>query len=165
MSLFRQKPKPNAAEKEKIAQVVQSAADKLNRRETKAMLDLNPIANAVKTVASPPPQAQPAIAEETKAVPDTETTQAVPPPAAGKGGNEPGLGEHLDVYDTEGQALPHPKTAAQKAEQAQKEAIKEHVLGHGTGLPQPTVDPPPPELPFLKPLGHPLLGKAVDATV
>jgi hypothetical protein len=150
---------------ENFLQVIQSTADILNRRRTKAMLDLNPIANAVKTVASPPPQAQPAIAEETKAVPDTETTQAVPPPASGKGGNGPGLGEHLDVYDTESQAQPHPKTAAQKADQATEEAIKEHMMGHGTGLPQPTVDPPAPELPFLKPLGHPLLGTAVDATV
>jgi hypothetical protein len=129
------------------------------------MLDLTPLANAVKAVTSPPPQAQPAIAEETKAVPDTETTQAVPPPAAGKGGNEPGLGERLDVYDTESQASPPPKTAKQKAEEALAEAKKEHLLGHGTGLPQPTVDPPPPELPFLKPLGHPLLGTAIDATV
>lgn len=129
------------------------------------MLDLNPIANAVKTVASPPPQAQPAIAEETKAVPDTETTEAVPPPASGKGGNEPGLGEHLDVYDSERQAHPPQKTARQKLEQVREAALKKHVLGHGTGLPQPTVDPPPPELPFLKPLGHPLLGAAVDATV
>jgi len=129
------------------------------------MLDLNPIANAVKTVTTPPPQAQPAIAEETKAVPGTETSQAVPPPAAGKGGSEPGLGEHLDVYDTQSQTQPHPKTARQKAEQAREEALKEHVLGQGTGLPQPTVDPPPPELPFLKPLGHPLIGTALDATV
>jgi hypothetical protein len=128
-------------------------------------LDLNPIANAVKTVAPPPPLAQPAIAEETKAVPDTETSQAVPPPAAGKGGNEPGLGEHYDVYDTEAQAHPPAKTARQKADEAREEAIKEHFLGQGTGLPQPTVDPPPPELPFLKPLGHPLLGKAIDAIV
>jgi len=39
------------------------------------------------------------------------------------------------------------------------------VLGDGTGLPQPTVDPPPAELPFLKPLGHPLIGIALDAKV
>lgn len=129
------------------------------------MLDLNPIANAVKTVSTPPPQAQPAIAEETKAVPETETSQAVPPPAAGKGGNEPGLGEHFDVYDTQSQAQPHPKTARQKAELAREEALKERMLGQGTGLPQPTVDPPPAELPFLKPLGHPLIGAALDAKV
>jgi len=141
------------------------SADNLNRRKTKAMLDLNPIANAVKTVTSPPPQAQPAIAEETKAVPDSETSQAVPPPATGKGGNEPGLGEHFDVYDTQSKTQPPPKTARQKAEQAREEALKGRVLGKGTGLPQPTVDPPPPELPFLKPLGHPLIGTAVDATV
>jgi hypothetical protein len=156
-------PSPSPAKKN--VQVVQSTADKLNRRKTKAMLDLNPIVNAVKTVASTPPQAQPAIAEETKAVPDTETTQAVPPPAPGKGGNEPGLGEHFDVYDTNGQAQPHPKTARQKADQAREDALKEHMLGQGTGLPQPTVDPPAPELPFLKPLGHPLIGAALDATV
>jgi hypothetical protein len=142
-------------------------ADNLNRRESKAMLDLSPIANAVKSVASPPPQAQPAIAEETKAVPDTDTAQAVPPPpASGKGGNEPGLGERLDVYDTEAaQSHPPAKTAKQKADEARDEAKEAELLGHGTGLPQPTTNPPPQELPFLKPLGHPLLGRTLDATV
>jgi hypothetical protein len=128
------------------------------------MLDLTPLANAVKSVASPPPQAQPAIAEETKAVPETETTQAVPPPPAGKGGNEPGLGEHLDLYDTEGMSKPPPKSARQKVEEAREEARKEKLLGHDTGLPQPS-DPPPPELPFLKPIGHPPLGASIDATI
>lgn len=127
------------------------------------MLDLTPLANAVKTVAPTPPQAQPAIAEETKAVPDTETTQAVPPPAAGKGGNEPGLGEHVDFYDTQAQA-PAAKTPKQKADEAREDARKGHLLGHGTGLPQPS-DPPPPDLPFLKPLGHPPLGASIDATI
>lgn len=128
------------------------------------MLDLSPFANAVKTVTPPPPQAQPAVAEETKSVPGTETTQAVPPPAPGKGGNEPGLGEHVDVYDTEDKAAPPPKTEKQKVKEAREEAKKARLLGHGTGLPLPT-DPPPPELPFLKPLGHPPLGSAIDATV
>ena len=128
------------------------------------MLDLTPLANAVKAVSSAPPQAQPAIAEETKAVPDTETTQAVPPPAPGKGGNEPGLGEHVDIYDTDRNRQPPPKTARQKLNDAREAAKKEALLGHGTGLPQPT-DPPPPELPFLKPLGHAPLGAALDATV
>ena len=129
---------------EKKFQAGKFPADNLNRRETQAMLDLTPLANAVKSVASPPPQAQPAIAEETKAVPDTETSQAVPPPAPGRGGNEPGLGEHLDVYDTQAQAGPPPKTPKQKADEAREEAKKERLLGHGTGLPQPS-DPPPPE--------------------
>ena len=128
------------------------------------MLDLSPLANAVKPVAPPPPQAQPAIAEETKAVPDTETTAAVPAPAAGKGGNGPGLGEHVDLYDTENEAAPPPKSEKQKAKEAREHARKERLLGHGTGLPQPT-DPPPPELPFLKPIGHAPLGSAIDATV
>lgn len=127
------------------------------------MLDLTPIASAVKTVASPPPQAQPAIAEETKAVPETETHEAVPPPAAGKGGNEPGLGERLDVYDTDSPDKPPAKTPKQKAEEAREAARKAKLLGQGTGLPQPSVDPPPPELPFLKPLGHPIIGTSVDA--
>ena len=127
------------------------------------MLDLNSFANTAKSVASPPPQAQPAIAEETKAVPDSITSQAVPPPAAGKGGNEPGLGEHLDVYDTEGKPQTH-KTPRQKVEEARMHA-KARLLGYGTGLPQPTVDPPPAEWPFLKPLGHPLLGSGIDARI
>jgi hypothetical protein len=129
------------------------------------MLDQTPIASSVKAVASAPPQAQPAIAEETKAVPDTETTEAVAPPPPGKGGNEPGLGEYVDVYDTENPPGPAPKTPKQKAEEARAKAGKAELLGHGTGLPQPSVDPPPPDLPFLKPLGHPILGATLDATV
>jgi hypothetical protein len=128
------------------------------------MLDLSPLANAVKPVAPPPPQAQPAIAEETKAVPDTETTQAVPPPASGKGGSEPGLGEHVDVYDTDPYAQPPPKTTRQKLEEARKAAEKEKLLGHDSALPQPS-DPPPPDLPFLRPLGRAPLGASIDATV
>jgi hypothetical protein len=128
------------------------------------MLELTPLANAVKAVASPPPQAQPAIAEETKAVPNTETTQAVPPPAAGKGGNGPGVGEHLDLYDTENKAKPPPKTARQKADEAREEARKQELLTHDAALPQPS-DPPPPEIPFLRPLGQPPLGASLDATV
>jgi hypothetical protein len=129
------------------------------------MLDLSPIANAIKSVASPPPQAQPAVAEETKAVPETETPQAVPPPSPGKG-NEPGLGEHVDVYDTEAANKPPAKSPKKKADEMEEEARKksEELLGKGTGLPQPTTDPPHLELPFLKPLGH-LLGRSVDATV
>jgi hypothetical protein len=128
------------------------------------MLDLTPLANAVKTVASVPPQAQPAIADETKAVPDTETAQAVPPPPAGKGGNGPGVGEHLDLYDTEGGSKPPPKTARQKVDEAREEARKQKLLTHDAALPQPS-DPPPPELPFLRPLGHAPLGASIDATV
>jgi hypothetical protein len=128
------------------------------------MLDLTPLANAVKTVASPPPQAQPAIAEETKAVPDTETTQAVPAPPAGKGGNGPGVGEHLDLYDTENRSKPPPKTTRQKVDEAREEARKRKLLTHDAAMPQPS-DPPPPEIPFLKPIGHPPLGASIDATI
>jgi hypothetical protein len=128
------------------------------------MLDLTPLANAIKTVASVPPQAQPAIAEETKAVPETETAQAVPPPPAGKGGNGPGVGEHLDLYDTEGENKPPPKTARQKMDEAREKARKEKLLTHDAAKPQPA-DPPPPVIPFLKPLGHPALGSSIDASV
>ncbi|GEM_PF-2400555 len=62
------------------------------------MLDLSSIANAIKSVQSQPPQAQPSVAEATKPVPGTEIQAPVPP--AAKGG-DPGLGEHLDMYDTE----------------------------------------------------------------
>ncbi|MDB5050347.1 MAG: hypothetical protein JWO30_3418 [Fibrobacteres bacterium] len=63
------------------------------------MMDLSPIANAIKSVQAPPPQAQPSIAEEMKPVPQAEIDHAVPALPA-KGG-EPGLGKHLDLYDTE----------------------------------------------------------------
>src|SRR4051812_12931197 len=127
------------------------------------MLDLTPIASAVKAVASTPPQAQPAVAEETKSVPGTETPQAVPPPAPGKG-SEPGLGEHVDLYDTEKAVEPpvvKPKTAKkqkEEEEEAQQAEAKDspNLLGKGTGLPIPTTHPAPLSLPFLKPLGHPL---------
>ena len=131
------------------------------------MLDLSPIASAVKTVASPPPQAMPDVAEETKSAPGTETPQAVAAPAPAKG-SEPGLGEHVDVYDT--QAPPEPpasaatKSAKKKQEEAE-EAAKEspELIGH-SAFPQPSINPPPPELPFLKPLGPlGLLGQTLDA--
>jgi hypothetical protein len=134
------------------------------------MLDLSPIANAVKSVQSPAPQAQPAIAEEMRPVPETETPQAVPPPASA----EPGLGEHLDLYDTQIPPPPpnpadqeKPKLSADlektKPQIEDKPKAKLNLLGKGTGLPQPTTTPPPPELPFLKPLGQPILGSSIDA--
>lgn len=127
------------------------------------MMDLSPIANAVKQATPPPPQAMPSVAEETKAVPDTETRQAVAPPVPGKG-SEPGLGEKLDLYDNRPPVPQAPsKTEKQKRDEAQAELKKAKLLGHGTGLPMPTTDPPPQELPFLKPLGH--IGRSLDATV
>lgn len=127
------------------------------------MMDLSPIANAAKSVATPPPQAQPSVAEETKAVKDTETTHAVAPPVPGKG-SEPGLGEKLDLYDSHPSNQPAPgKSEKKKMEEAQEALRKSELLGHETA-PQPSTNPPPQELPFLKPLGRPL-GKAIDATI
>ncbi len=84
------------------------------------MLDLSPIANAIKSVQAPPPQAQPSVTEEMKPVPQAEIENAVPPLPA-KGG-EPGLGEHLDLYDTQGgRNLPvvkDPRVSASAAETA-----------------------------------------------
>ena len=146
------------------------------------MLDLGPIANAVKTVQPPPPQAQPSVAEAMKPVPETEIQTPVPPPPA-KGG-EPGLGEHFDSYDTEtmraaAQSRESKESRAEKvlpddgptrevlaqlsnaraadAKEAEakkeKERAKLELLGKDTGLPQPTTEPLHLELPFLKPLG------------
>lgn len=127
------------------------------------MMDLSPIANAGKSVAPPPPQAQPSVAEETKAVKDTETTHAVAPPVPSKG-SEPGLGEKLDLYDSHPAHQPAPgKSEKKKMEEAQEALRKAELLGHESA-PQPTTDPPPQELPFLKPLGR-QLGQAIDATV
>lgn len=143
------------------------------------MLDLGPITNLVKSV-QPPPQAQPSVAEAMKPVPDTEIHTPVPPPPA-KGG-EPGLGEHLDFYDTETQ---RPESQTKETEtqpvipddastfqvQAQLfERAKLDLLGKGTGLPQPTTDPMHLDLPFLKPLGQsppgqPPLGQSIDARI
>ena len=127
------------------------------------MMDLSPIANAAKSVTPPPPQAQPSVAEETKAVPETETNSAVPPPVPGKG-SEPGLGEKLDLYDNQAANQPPPaKSEKKKLEEAQVAMRKAELLGHETA-PQPTTNPPPQELPFLKPLGR-QLGQSIDATV
>jgi hypothetical protein len=139
------------------------------------MLDFGPIANAVKSMQGPLPQAQPSVAEETKPVPKSETVHAVPPLPA-KGG-EAGLGEHLDLYDTETppnapQAKPkaevkheEPRDAAEekngKKDKPEPKPLK--LAGSESGLPQPTTSPPKIELPFLKPLGHLLVGKSLDA--
>lgn len=128
------------------------------------MMDLSPIANAAKAASPPPPQALPSVAEETKAVPETVTNKAVPPPVPGKG-SEPGLGERVDIYDSQPALPPAPvKSEKKKSDEAKEEMRKSELLGHETGLPQPTTNPPHPELPFLKPLGR-LLGQSIDATV
>ena len=133
------------------------------------MLDLSPIASAVKTVAPPPPQAMPDVAEETKSAPGTETPQAVAASASAKG-SEPGLGEHVDVYDTQAHPDPAPSAPAKSAKKKQEEAEKAaqeslELLGKDSeAFPQPTTNPPPQELPFLKPLGPlGLLGQTLDA--
>lgn len=161
------------------------------------MLDLSPIANAIKSVQAPPPAAMPQAAEEMKPVPQAEIEHAVPPLPA-KGG-EPGLGEHLDLYDTQAgrkqippasreasvakdaaaqtgsSDTPQDPTAAPAAEipdpvkeevaKLEKAKTKLELLGNKTGLPQPTTDPPPAELPFLTPLGGKVLGQAIDARI
>jgi hypothetical protein len=141
------------------------------------MLELGPIANVLKT-AQPPVQAQASASEAMKAVPDTEIQAPVPPPPA-KGG-EPGMGEHLDFYDTEmarhaAQAeaqVSSAKTADAKDTEAkkEKERAKLDLLGKGTGLPQPTTEPMQVELPFLRPLGQAppaqsSLGQSIDALI
>jgi hypothetical protein len=105
----------------------------------------------------------PSVAEETKAVPETETNQAVPPPVPGKG-SEPGLGEKVDLYDSQKVTTPGPLKSDKKKLEESQEAVRKHeLLGHETA-PQPTTTPPPQELPFLKPLGR-NLGRSIDATV
>jgi hypothetical protein len=134
------------------------------------MSDVNFITQAGKSALNLPSQAHPAIAEELRPVPQAELDQAVPPPA--KGG-EPGLGEHLDVYDTEaGSGTKSESTAeseqpngAALAAAAQKSVPKPELLGDKTGLPQPTTDPIHLELPFLKPLGADYLGHTIDSRV
>jgi hypothetical protein len=107
------------------------------------MSDLNFITQAGKStpLSLQGMQGQPSIAEELRPVPQAEIDEAVPPPA--KGG-EPGLGQQLDLYDTD----PKPE-----------------LLGDSTGLPQPTTDPIHLDLPFLKPLSEDYLGHSVDARV
>src|SRR5690606_27868462 len=101
------------------------------------MLDLSPIASAIKLLQQPPPQVMPLVAKAMKPVRDSETLAAVPPPP--KGGR-PGLGGHMDLYDTDAATLPD----------ASDEPVPEAA--------------PPIGLPSLKPLG-PELGKAFDARV
>ncbi|MDB5105704.1 MAG: hypothetical protein JWP91_3393 [Fibrobacteres bacterium] len=148
------------------------------------MLDLTPIANAIRTV-QPQPQALPSVTEDMKPVPGTEIQAPVPPPAKG---SEPGLGEHFDVYDTQVPPNP-PATKETKAKEAipdnaptpevqqeisrareseakkEKAKAKPELLGRGTGLPQPTTEPLHLEMPFLKPLGKQPLGRSIDSTI
>jgi hypothetical protein len=49
-------------------------------------------------------------------------------------------------------------------DEAREEARKRKLLTHDAAMPQPS-DPPPPEIPFLKPIGHPPLGASIDATI
>ena len=132
------------------------------------MLDIGHIANAIKSAQPPPLQAQPSIPDEMKPVPQAETENAVPPPA--KGG-DPGLGEHLDLYDTEAGQNPVVKDPRVSADAAESPATPEtaqpklELLGDKTGLPQPSTEPIHPELPFLKPLGGDYLGHSLDARI
>jgi hypothetical protein len=125
------------------------SSDILNRRESK-MMDLSPIANAIRQVQSPPPQAQPAAAEELKPVPQAQTEVAVPAPP--KGGDA-GLGENVDVYD-EG------ADTGEGAEGGMQEETKTELLGQNALSPS----PPRPDFPFLKLLGTLPLGGSIDAT-
>lgn len=154
-----------------------------------AFMDMGPITTVVKSAIPPPPQAQPSVAEAMKPVPETEIQAPVPPPAKGA---QPGLGEHLDLYDTGKHSVPAQpaeskaqqvipddaptrevqaeivRAKVEKAEKAEKEkaASEAHLLGKDTGLPQPSVEPVHLDLPFLKPLGRPApLGQAIDERV
>lgn len=154
-----------------------------------AYMDLGPIATVVKSATPPPPQAQPSVAEAMKPVPETEIQAPVPPPAKGA---HPGLGEHLDLYDTEKPPVPaHPaerqahqvtpddaptrevqaqilaaEAEAEAQEEEDKVASEAQLLGKDTGLPQPSVKPVHPDIPFLKPLGRSApLGQAIDERV
>jgi hypothetical protein len=180
-----------------------------------AYMDMGPITTVVKSALPPPPQAQPSVAETMKPVPETEIQAPVPPPAKGA---QPGLGEHLDLYDTEKPPIPAQPTEskaqpaeskaqkvipddaptrevqaeivraaksdksdksakaaqtakaaqAEQAEQTEKDkaASEADLLGNGTGLPQPTIEPVHLDLPFLKPLGRLApLGQAIDERV
>jgi hypothetical protein len=147
-----------------------------------AFMDMGPITTVVKSAIPPPPHAQPSVAEAMKPVPETEIQAPVPPPAKGA---HPGLGEHLDLYDAPTRevqaeivranvekndkseravASDNAEKAAQ--EEGEKAAGEAHLLGNGTGLPQPSVEPVHPDLPFLKPLGRAApLGQAIDERV
>jgi hypothetical protein len=114
------------------------------------MMDLSPIANAIRQVQSPPPQAQPAVAEEMEPVPQSQTAVAVPAPS--KGGDA-GLGGNVDVYD-EG------SDNGGDAEGGEAPEEKSELLGQRALKPA----PPHPDFPFLKILGSLPLGSAIDAT-
>jgi hypothetical protein len=108
------------------------------------MMDLSPIANAIRQVQSQPPQAQPTVAEELKPVPQAETEVAVPAPSKGGG---TGLGEKLDLYDEE-------------PESGDASGMKTELLGEQALAPA----PPHPDFPFLKILGSIPLGGSIDTT-
>jgi len=121
------------------------------------MLDLSPIASAIKMLQQPPPQVMPLVAKAMKPVRDSETLAAVPPPP--KSGRS-GLGGHMDLYDTDSGTFRAASGAPVPEEQI--------VLSEDSPdkLPQAAVPDtaPPIDLPFLKPLG-PELGRTFDAIV
>ncbi len=120
-----------------------------------------------------------------------ETAKVTPAPSPGDAGpqggssGQPGLGEKVDIYDTEAARVAAEKAATEKAALAHsqdKESTKNktdknhqakpksnlHLLGKGEGLPNPADIPEEPKFPFLVPLGSQSLqakpGKVIDTT-
>lgn len=97
-----------------------------------------------------------------------ESTKVTAPPPAGdagshSGGQQPGLGDNIDVYDTEKSKLAHDSEVA-RIEEAKKKP-KPQLLGHEKGMIGEDNVPPEPEFPFLIPLGQKQPGQVFDEKI
>lgn len=143
-------------------------------------MDINPLTRSLNLPATPVVPSNTPAAEEVERQ-AAETAKVTPPPASGDaashGGTsgQPGLGTHVDLYDTHGAQMAAEKNAQSATQakapappdqaEADKPEKKLHLLGKGTGLPEPADPPPNPEFPFLSPLGSAKTGQVVDTKV
>lgn len=143
-------------------------------------MDVNPLTRSLNLLPTPVIPSNTPAAEEVQRQ-ATETAKVTPTPASGDpaphGGTsgQPGLGDHIDVYDTEvaksalrksGQSGAQDKTPSPEDKtQAAIPEKKLHLLGRGSGLPEPADPPMDTTFPFLVPLGSKKAGQGFDAIV
>ena len=111
----------------------------------------------------------------------TEAAKVTPPPPSGEGGSsgQPGLGDHVDLYDTQASKVAAEKAAQSGAQEKAKSSVpagksvetkpakKPEIIGKDAAFPEPSEVPPEPEFPYLSPLGGQTgkqPGQSFDAT-
>ncbi len=143
-------------------------------------MDVNPITRSLNLPPSPVIPSNTPAAEQVQAQ-VADAAKVTAPPASGDpaphGGTsgQPGLGDHVDVYDTEAvkqaaeknaqSGAPAENSSSLEKAAAAKPEKKMHILGRGSGLPEPADPPTEPEFPFLVPLGSKQPGQVFDAKI